>query len=459
VIINKNFRYIYIMKFYIIALFLVSISLTGCGGSSGGDDEEPFANYDESWTQVEIADLSEHAGGLHEPQVKAVQGSNGIIHFTYYNDIDDPHYNYGIFYRTYNPSSEVLSAEQGPVARSEKCITLSMTLKSDNLPVIAYQGGTSKECGDTEADVMFQVRSQSGWTGYTGAMGFVARQNLPILQDGDAGKKISIVADNENNIHTSYQFFYEGCDAYNLNFPDQDYILFSPPYSDQGAGGVGEETVDGNLYINNSTGLQYRQGDFGKIILNADGNPVVFYMAQIGTSYGIRMATRIDGAWEMEWVETIDRDDWEVGELSPALSPDGTLGVAYYMMKKNSEMDDGDHLRYSEKKVPSLEIPEPAWSSRIVNILSICGEYCSLAYDSDSNPAIAYYTLETYSRLERKNLLFSYRVNGNWIKETVAYQGDIGKYNTLWFNDTDSRFCVSTYSLDDQKVYLYNRYE
>ncbi len=380
---------------------------------------------------------------------------------------EDDNYNYGIFYKTYDPDydygdSGIAEVDPELVVMTDRCTTLSMTLKTDNRPVLAYQGGTRQRCGDDfEADVMFQVQSANNWTEYTGAIGYVERN--PVFTDGYAGKTISITADYADNIHTAYQFFYEGCDRMNLDYPDQDYAMFSHPYSDQGLNGAGEETVDGNEYINNSTGDQHRQGDFGKILLNADGNPTVFYVAEIrsdsGITYGVKMAVRIDDEWISEWVWTTNKNEWEIGYLSPSLSPDGTLGVAYYLKRQDDEIEDPDYLRYSEKKLATEEVPVPEWTSFAVNQLSYCGDFCSLAYDSEGNPAIAYYTTKTYSELDRKNLIFSYRTNGNWVKETVAYQGNIGKYNTLWFNEADGVFCVSTYSIDEQKVYLYNRYE
>jgi len=444
-------------------IFIVFIILmcvfSGCGGGGGGSDEPDLAPYDKAWTKVEIADLSEEAGGLLSPHVKAIQDKNGIIHFAYFKDEEDPDYNYGIFYKSYNPANgSFIDNGISPVALTERCNALTMTLKSDNRPVIAYQGGTPNACGSAhhESDIMFQVLSQAGWSEYTGAIGYVDPDRNPFYNDGYAGRTISIIADELDNIHTSYQFFYEGCDAMNNELPDQDYILFSPPYTNQGPDGEGEETVEGNTYINFGTALQGRQGDGGKIILNADQVPVVFYIAQIGQTYGIRSAVKNNtGQWDSEWVEIIDRSNYQVGHLSPALAPDGSLGIAFYMEQvQGSELDDSHHLLYSEKQ------SDGNWITETVNMLSICGEFCTLAYNTNGTPAIAYYVLQNYSNMERKDLVFSYKKDDStWFRETVSYNGNIGNYNTLWFNDADGTFHISSYSIDEQKVYLFNRYK
>ena len=86
-----------------------------------------------------------------------------------------------------------------------------------------------------------------------------------------------------------------------------------------------------------------------------------------------------------------------------------------------------------------------------------CGDFCSLAFDSQNNPAIAYYDISARSAAYRyhKDLKFA-RFNGGWQVETVATAGDIGLYNSLWFDGAGTPN-ICTYELNEQTIAILRR--
>ncbi len=85
-----------------------------------------------------------------------------------------------------------------------------------------------------------------------------------------------------------------------------------------------------------------------------------------------------------------------------------------------------------------------------------CGRYCSLAFDALGRPAIAYYALQNHSGSQTLNdLRFAWKNGSSWQREVVASTGDIGLYNTLFYDDGTAY--ISTFSSSDDTIYLFFR--
>jgi hypothetical protein len=84
-----------------------------------------------------------------------------------------------------------------------------------------------------------------------------------------------------------------------------------------------------------------------------------------------------------------------------------------------------------------------------------CGDYCSLTFDDQDRPAIAYYVSAARSATYRKHkdLKFAHFTDGSWQTETVATAGDIGQYNTLWYDASGIPY-ICSYELNEQKIVI-----
>ena len=180
--------------------------------------------------------------------------------------------------------------------------------------------------------------------------------------------------------------------------------------------------------------------------------PVAFYaVAADQTDFGdqtsgLRAARRTgDGTWQLEWVE----EDCEVIALSAARSKaDDTLAVAY-AVKENNGVNTVYYLKFAQFKSNS-------WQVATVDDSASCGSYCSLAFDSAGQPAIAYYEIRSHTGRTLQNLKLAQLTGGTWQTEPVAQSGDIGKYNNLWFDGNDHA-CITTYSASQDAIFLYQR--
>ncbi len=121
---------------------------------------------------------------------------------------------------------------------------------------------------------------------------------------------------------------------------------------------------------------------------------------------------------------------------------------------------------YSDEEV-SIALKSEGWSYErvedterqavmMVDDASLCGKYPSLAFDSEGNPAIVYYTSESYSGYALENLNLAVNNSSLWSKEVVSTEGNIGLYNTLWFQPDDTPV-VCSYSRSDQTIYLFKK--
>ncbi|MFV1951902.1 MAG: hypothetical protein ACC630_08130, partial [Nitrospinota bacterium] len=427
-------------------LLFLSLSLfcfTGCAGksdsngdNSGGDvgtEEGPA----EVWEGFALGQTGE--GGLLSPRVTAVVDSNEYAHIFYFDKNGKNDTPYGINYLVWDiKTSSLLSvSEPESVIEVDNCSALSLALDTDNSPVVAYQGGIFRECGpEKQSDVMLSVKENEAWAEYTGATGIVKRN--PVLPDGLAGTEVSVAVDSKGGVHLCYQFFYEGCDAMNFRYPDLQYVKKDSSALDAE---VSEETVEGNIY--EGSNMQNSVGEHAVITLDSHEDPAIFYYAEFpdGTN-GLRVARRKNGEWIKEWVEK----DCVVGDISAALSTDGYLAVAYYVKQYTDGRDDVDCLMYAKEESSS-------WVVRMVDDTTRNGKYCSLAFDPSGSPAIAYYEIESYSGRGLEDLKLA-RFNGkSWDREVVASTGNIGLYNTLWF-DNDNPVIIS-YSNTDKTIYIF----
>ena len=284
------------------------------------------------------------------------------------------------------------------------------------------------------------------WTEYTGAIGVVERN--PVFRDGLAGSNVSIAVDSQGSIHLAYQFRYEGCDAMNFQYPDLWYIkrdrndidnqMLEADWIDL------EEQIEGNVYNENGTGYQNSVGYHNVIVLDNNEDPVVFYYTVISGTKGLRVARRQNEEWTAEWIET----GCEVGGISAISRENGDLAVAYYV-EADDDSDDNHFLKYAEKQSQSSP-----WVISIVDDSTLCGQYCSLAFNSSGLPAISNYELESYSGYTLENLKLASYDGSSWEKEVVASNENIGLYNSLWF-DADNRAFICSYSDTEDTIYIF----
>jgi hypothetical protein len=436
----------------IVVAFILGIagmqSCGGGGGSGGGstDDDVPDIPRDTGWQRVGIVQIS--GSGLLLPNVRAIPDGNNQLHVVYFTDGQEAS-SYTINHILWDMDSHS-EISQEAVIDIDNCRTLDLSLSQGDLPVVAYQGGTVRAGGsEQQSDVMFSILQNDVWTEYTGGIGFVERN--PVFEDGLAGKYVSVAVDGSGDIHLCYQFFYEGIDAMNFNYPDLLYVTKdgSSPETE----GI-EETVEGNIYNPNGTASeQNRVGAHAAMMIDGEGNPVIFHAADLAPNSsdpdgkGLRVAYRQNGVWTSEWVET----GLEVGDISCALDAGGNLCVAYYVESEYTDSSGISHrqcLKYATRTAAT-------WTTRLVDEATLCGMYCSLAFDTSGNPAIAYYSMQNHSgSLTLKDLKLACYSGTIWDKQVVASTGDIGNYNSLWF-DEDGTAYICTFSNTDHTIYLY----
>ncbi len=435
----------------VLLVFSLILAASGCGGEDGGGgdsdpggDKPPGSTQTESWRFVAIRQLQ--PGGLLTPHIKTYTTGDSMHHLVYFDDENMQPGQYNIQLLSWPSTQTALqdALTPTPIATIDNCKTLALAMNTDGTPGIAYQGGAVKDCGgEDQADAMITMSHNDSWFEYTGAIGFVERN--PVFQDGLAGGDMDMAIDTNGDIHICYQFFYEGCDAMNFAYPD---LLYVKKFANAPGADVEEETIEGNTYYAGG-GIQNNVGTACSLVLDEEQNPVVFYYAELPDGqYGLRMARRSDGNWEARWIETGVR----VVDISAALDPGGNLGVAYYVVDfvdtAANEVSPAC-LRYAAQPVNA----GGNWHTMMVDDASLCGKYPSLAFDSQGDPAIAYYTVESYSGYPLENLNLAKKASLVWEKEVVAQEGNIGLYNTLWFSP-DDRPVVCSYSQTEQTIYL-----
>lgn len=444
----------------LLALILFLLLSVGCGGDGSGieNEAEETNSQPNQWEVFEVAQVDEVGSSL--PYVAARPDSDGNVHIAFYNavtDTDGGNY-HQINYVVWNPddglvSRDVLENRAAPsgVDGFETCVQFDFVLDADELPVFIYPTNeVHSELFQEEADVMINFGGGGLWSEYTGAIGYVARN--PVYTDGHATANMSVAVDASGDVHIAYQFFTEGMDSANYSYPDLFYARRSrdglgAELVDAGYASF-EEAVDGNTY--STYGVHNSVGYFCRLVLDADGNPVIVYSEQtelmVGT-YALKMATRDDtGTWQVETIETLE-DEWTIGGISTAFYEDGSLAVAYALRAPNPEPDDAHRLKFATNQ-------SGEWSSVVVDESTWCGRYCSLAINSQGLPAIAYWDEQSHSY--RDHLFLKYAVYDGlwWETETVDEIDATGKYNSLWF-DNDDRPNICSYSDDEDQILIF----
>ena len=443
-------------------IFVVTLCISGCEGDSEKEEAVPELDLttNSGWNRM-VMEQIETRGSV-AAHVKAVKDGNDCIHLVYFEgtipddetepgQIYEDNREFFIKYRTFNlhtlEQSEEILVKDG----LNTCLGLDIALDTNNLPVVAYQGGVVKECGyPIQADVMFSVLNGNGeWVEHTGASGDVPPERNPYFPDGYAGANLSVAIDVAGNINLGYQFRWEGCDSMNFQYPDLRYVKKTSSGLDID---VEEEVVEGNLYINNSTGIQNSAGEHNDVLMSSNDTPVIFYYAhlppsQTGTEeylQGLRVAEKQLNGWTYEWIET----GIEVGAISGAVAPSGDLSVAYYVTSYPGVENTYNHcLKFAQRRGDS-------WHVEIVDEQIICGNYCSLSFDASGSPAIAYHAETSRNGRQMRDLRLARNTGGLWENQEVESRGDIGVYNSLFF-DEDNRIFICTYSQSDKAIYIY----
>ncbi len=436
-------------KWRVSVILLCLLTYSGCGGgggSSGDSSDSLRVTSPSGWLQTDIRSVD--AGGLLTANLKVITDETDRMHVVHYAKDGDA---YAIEYGSWDLSFrqlEVLEATR-VVATVDNSATLGFALDNAGTPIVVYQGGEFRECGAEQSDVMINLTENGSWSEYLGAMGFVHRN--PVLTDGLAGADADVAVDSSGAIHICYQFSYEGCDAMNHQYPDLRYVKRERGLLGNEAS-ISEETIEGSLFPAFDYGIQNSVGYHCRLLLDEIERPMVFYaVAADQTDFGdqtagLRMARRSEGdTWQLDWVE----EDCEVVAISAARSAvTGTLAVAY-AVKENNGVSTVYFLKFAQ-------LINDAWLVETVDDSVSCGSYCSLAFDSNGQPAVAYYEIRSHTGRHLQNLKFAQMTGGTWQTEPVAQSGDIGKYNNLWFDGNNCAH-ITTYSESKDEVILFQR--
>jgi hypothetical protein len=248
------------------------------------------------------------------------------------------------------------------------------------------------------------------------------------------------------------QHYYEFCDWNSSQYPDLLYVMQTPGELGHYSTSMEEYVDEHNIYTTGG-GIQSSMGYLTKLVLDQDDQPFVFYMGTPtesgvgGERRSLRMASKIGGQWEPEVIQYLDT--WSVESISPAVAPDGTVAVAYYVENEDLGSNEPDHLRYAVRQT------DGTWQITEVDKSSHCGDFCSLAFDADSRPAIAYYDRTAItSYRERENLKLARYTGSSWRTENVSTTGKVGQYNSLWFG-ADNVAYICTYEFNDRRIILF----
>jgi hypothetical protein len=464
------------LRAIVIAVLVAAGTFWACGG--GGTEESeynppPYEYQDSNWDRFDVVDLEGEAAL--NPNVQAQTDRAGKVHIFYYRrgDLYDGNQTrYQIHHVIWDPQTTAIEGEEEiiPVqspnpgdARDSglnNCLVLDAAVTTDGSPVVAYQGGDIPQAEDgnicnltAQGDLMINRLSGGIWEEYLGIMGDASPKN-PYYTDGYIGVAASIAIDNQDAIHMCGQHYYEFCDWTSTNYPDLLYVRQTPNQLGHYSTAMEEHVDDYNVYRSGG-GVQSKMGFMCRLALDGQDNPYIFYVGTpvqdgIGEDRRtLRMAAKSGDQWIPESIEVLD--EWDVQWLSGAIDAAGTPAVAYFMQDIDQVGDYPDHLRYAYRDA------DGHWQISVVDNSAQCGDFCSLAFDNQNRPAIAYYDISARSATYRyhKDLKFA-RFNGGWQVETVATAGDIGQYNTIWFDGADTPY-ICTYELNEQTIAILRR--
>ena len=422
--------------------------ISACG--SGPDDPlEPYNSEGRprNWESISIAQVNTNGTTL--PYVVARPSVNRDVHFAWYNanSIPEGPSFHQINHLVWNPVTHVVS--QSVVANRpapsgvngfDRCDQFDMRLDGDT-PILIYPTyETDDFLQQVEADIAVNVYESNGWQESTGAVGFVDRN--PVYQDGHITDNMSLKVDGQGNVHFCYQYYTEGMDSANFRYPDLYYVrrdraTLSDPIVDIEQFAQLEELVDGNAF--SSFGVHNTVGKYSQLLLDEQDLPVIVYAEHgenfMGT-YALKLAFKDkDGQWHREIVDSLP-DGWKIGSISAVFYPidpdDPTknrpLAIAYAIRLPNPEPDNGHHLLFASNR-------SGEWTTQMVDESTWCGTHCSLAFTPDGRPAVAYLDERSHSGRIHRFLKYA-EFNGLcWNHESAEEYGNVGRYNTLWFNE------------------------
>jgi hypothetical protein len=461
-----------VFRFYALAVFI-------CACTDGGSPPPKEAGYAmaQNWQRITLASVEQ--SGLTIPYVVARKAANGQVHFAYYHAVagqqPDTWYqqlNYAVF----NPSTRRVFTrvvENRPAPSGEDGFDLcdQFDLALDNTtPVLIYPTyEINPELRQAEADIMVNLYESGTWNEATGAAGFVGRNAE--YQDGHTKDNMSVAVDSRGDIHFCYQYFTEGMDSANYRYPDLYYAhrardTLSIPINDISAFADIEEQVDGNFF--SSYGTHNSVGFHCKLLLNpADELPVIVYAEhgeQFAGTFALKAAYRnASGQWSRETIAALP-DGWTIGGISAAFYPPPIpdpdvpadpeapepyrpLAVAYALRSPAPEPDDAHRLMFAVQREGG------GWEIRIVDETTWCGSHCSMAFTPEGEPAIAYLDEESHSGWYHHYLKYAQWNGILWVKETAEEHGNVGKYNSLWF-DAGGMANIVTFSDADDEIWL-----
>jgi hypothetical protein len=439
------------LKNCVTLLFLLMGMLCACGGGGNDDTNLDDGNrHPNNWQRIPVAQLEENGSTL--PYVTARQAADGNVHIAYYTAViesEETQY-HRLDHLVWNPGSGSLvhnAVENKPAPSGvngfDQCDQFDFALDASDTPIFIYPTyEVHPELAQREADIMINLNEGGQWNETTGAIGYVQRNG--VYQDGQISENMSMAIDSRGNIHFCYQYFTEGMDSANFRYPDLYYVMrergtiYDAITTNAGYAQI-EELVDGNAFstyaVHNSVGY------FCKLILDEDDRPYIFYAEHgenfMGT-FALKMAFKnSSGQWQRQVIEPLD-DGWTIGGISPAFFPPDpenpeagrVMAVAYSLRSPSPEPDDAHRLMFATNR-------GGIWTTEIVDETTWCGTYCSLAIDVDGTPAIAYYDEQSHSGRTHQFLKYAEFKGLRWMRESVDEYGNVGRYNTLWFDSNN----------------------
>jgi hypothetical protein len=278
---------------------------------------------------------------------------------------------------------------------------LSVTMEPGSCTAhVGYLGGELSlvECSSSDAVVASSSDGGQTWNKKTvsGSGGV-----------GDTvGHWMSVAVDSTGTVHSAYRDVHFG-------FYEQDGNKKASLWYD-------------NTKVSGDNG----SGTYAMLAFDASDNPVIMHYngTEMGTYGGLQIAYNMGASWELDQVlagSTSER---------PSLATDGQgkFGIAYYKPSKQA-------LHYME----SSDLK--TWDDLQVDTnLTRNGEFSSLAFDSQGNPAIAYYLCNDYNEttcdFTKDGLNFAHRVGTKWKVHEKVDTGDTqrcGEYAALTFDTAD----------------------
>lgn len=453
------------------SIALAAFMLTACLGNTAEDEEvvvDPnpgqITDNETYWQEFKL--VTPLRNGLMNPYFDAVIDSNNILHIVYYSlsaDAEDESESlYDLNYARWNIATQEFSADPATAVITSLVHSdrIALAIDGQDQLYVTYRGGNEKPCqgGTIPADTMFSVFNGYEWSEYTGAIGYVERSSGALL-DGHAGANADIAVDESGHVHMIYQFAYEGCDAMNYAYPDLFYASKIPSQFsfDARTDAEIEEQVSGND-ADNGGNFQNSTGEVSDIILDDQGQPLVFYYSQDSTrsAYGLYMGYRDEADhWSTEPI----REECQVVDIDAAMASNGDLHVAYVIKNCGDENNDSEFsLRHARKLAATLERPNPEWENGyVVDNVQVggIGRHLSMVMNKNGLPQIAYFELQTYAGQELKNLTsVELTTQGTYLQKDIARWNDIGRYNKT-LTDDEGEIYVLSYASETQSIHLF----